>query len=226
MENYNTWPPENFSLTPFYLHDDGNLQRTKPEPSQLSYVYDPQNPVPTRGGQVFFMPSGAFDQREYENRDDVIVFSTPPLAEPVEVTGQMFAVLYVSTSAVDTDFTAQITDVYPDGRSMNLTHGIRRLSFRNSYEIHELATPGEIYRLEIDLQSTSMVFNTGHQIRVAISSSNSPWFEPNPNTGIPNDSISNAVKATQTIYLGGEHASYINLPILEDASGIKNYFSY
>ncbi len=220
------WPPEDSKLVPFYLHTDGNLQRTKSDPSQLSYEYDPRKPVPTNGGQVIFISAGAYDQRVSEKRDDVIIFSTPPLKEPVEVTGRMTAVLYVSTSAVDTDFTAQITDVYPDGRSMILTHGIRRLSFRNSYEKHELAIPGEIYRLEIDLQSTSMVFNTGHQIRVAISSSNSPWFEPNPNTGIPNDSISNAVNATQTIYLGGENASYINLPIRETASYVGDYYLY
>ncbi len=215
-----TWPPEESRLVPFYLNDGGDLHQKKPAKSKVTFEYDPKKPVPTNGGQVFFMDYGAFDQRESEKRNDVIVFSTPPLKEPVEVTGRITAVLYVSTSAVDTDFTAELTDVYPDGRSMILTHGIQRLSFRNSFEKHELATPGEIYKLEIDLLSTSMVFNKGHRIRVAISSSNSPWFEPNPNTGVPNDSIDNSVKANQTIYMGGERASYINLPIVGSLEGL------
>lgn len=217
----NTWPPKDSRLIPFYLTAEGNLQQIKSEPSKVSFVYDPHNPVPTNGGQVLMIPFGAFDQRESEKREDVLVFSTPPLKEPLEVTGRITAVLYVSTSTADTDFTSKLCDVYPDGRSMILTHGIRRLSFRNSYEKHELATPGKIYKLEIDLLSTSMVFNTGHRIRVAISSSNSPWFEPNPNTGVPNDSIENAIKAEQTIYMGGEHASYVNLPIIGSMKGLE-----
>ncbi len=216
-----TWPPENSRLIPFYLAANDNLKQKKSEPSKVNFVYDPKNPVPTNGGQVAFNLLGAFDQSESEKREDVIVFSTPILKEPVEVTGRMTAVLYVSTSAVDTDFTTKICDVYPDGRSMMLTRSIRRLSFRNSYEKHELATPGKIYKLEIDLLSTSMVFNTGHRIRVDISSSNSPWLEPNPNTGVPNDSIEHSIKANQTIYLGGDHASYINLPIVGSLDGLN-----
>jgi len=103
---------------------------------------------------------------------------------------------------------------------MILTHGIRRLSFRNSYETHELAIPSAVYKLEIDLLSTSMVFNTGHRIRIAISSSNSPWFEPNPNTGVPNGSIEDAVIAEQTVHMGGETASYVNLPIVGSLKGL------
>jgi uncharacterized protein len=213
-----TWPPKESKLVPFYINDQSILQFTKPSKGKVNFVYDPHHPVPSTGGQT--PPFGPLDQRENEKRDDVIVFSTPVLKEPIEVTGEMQAILYVSTSTVDTDFVVTISDVYPDGRSLILSTGIQRLSFRNSLEKHELAKPRNMYRIEIDLLSTSMVFNKGHKIRVSITSSWSPWFEPNPNTGVPNDSIENAVKAKQTIYMGGENASYIHLPIVGSLKGL------
>ena len=128
--------------------------------------------------------------------------------------------LNATTSAKDTDFTAKLTDVYPDGRSILLTDGIVRVRFRHTLEKDELITPGQAYAYDIDLGSTSIVFNKGHQIRVTISSSNSPRFEPNPNTGGPllPDPKEKPVMAHQTIFLGGANASYITLPQIPGAA--------
>jgi putative CocE/NonD family hydrolase len=148
-----------------------------------------------------------------EGRPDVLVFSTPPLAEPVEVTGRISVRLTAATSAPDTDFTAKLTDVYPDGRSMLVTDGIVRARYRMSLSAAAPIKPGDRYPYDIDLGSTSIVFNRGHRIRVAISSSNAPRFEPNLNTGgewpFRNEK---PVVAHQAITLGGSEASHILLP--------------
>jgi putative CocE/NonD family hydrolase len=143
-----------------------------------------------------------------------MVFSTPPLTAPVEVTGRMSVHLNAATSARDTDFTAKLTDVYPDGRSIILADGIVRARFRHSLETEDLITPGQSYAYDIDLWSTSIIFNKGHQIRVAISSSNAPRFEPNTNTGgvLPPDPMEKPIVAHQAIFLGGPSASSLVLP--------------
>lgn len=223
-----SWPPS-AKETKFFLSEDGALGRKKPKKSSLSYVYDPANPVPTTGGANLMVPAGMFDQRDFladkkkdirinsEERDDVLVFTTEPLTEPMEVTGRITAVLHVSTSATDTDFTAKLTDVYPDGRSMLITDGIRRLGFRDSDDDSnfKLAKPGKTYRLEVDLWSTSMVFNKGHRIRLAISSSNFPRFATNPNTGDLDWQSTTKKTADQTVFVGGRKASYLILPIVK-----------
>jgi predicted acyl esterase len=204
------WPPPSQPLR-LYFTVDGGLAREAPAGvTTRGYDYDPAKPVPTRGDGI----EGPMDQRSVEARPDVLVFSTPPLAEPIEVTGRIGVRLYAASSARDTDFTAKLTDVYPNGRSILLKDGIVRARFRHSLETEELITPGQQYAYDIDLWSTSIVFNRGHQIRVAISSSNSPRFEPNPNTGGPQppDPKEKAVVAHQTIYLGGSEASSIVLP--------------
>jgi len=161
------------------------------------------------------MPKGPMDQRPVENRPDVILFTSPVLSEPIEVTGRVKVRLWASSSARDTDFTAKLTDVYPDGRSIIVVDGIIRARHRNSLEREELLTPGEIYEFEIDLWSTSIVFNKGHRIRVAISSSNYPRFDPNPNTGEPFRASERTVIATNTIYHDRAHPSHILLPIVK-----------
>jgi putative CocE/NonD family hydrolase len=181
------------------------------------YDYDPTKPVPTVGGQEVLgnVPLiGPQDQRKVEGRPDVLVFSTPPLTAPLEATGRISVHLNAATSARDTDFTAKLTDVYPDGRSILLTDGIVRARFRHSLETEDLITPGQPYAYDIDLWSTSIVFNKGHEIRVDLSSSNSPRFEPNPNTGgpLPPDPKEKPLVAHQTIFLGGPDASSIVLP--------------
>jgi uncharacterized protein len=208
-----TWPPP-ADITPFYLHADGSLGRHKPVSNDTrSYKYDPANPVPTIGGQNLNLPKGPMDQRSIESRGDVLVFTTDVLTEPVEVTGRLYAKLYISSDCPDTDFTVKLTDVYPDGRSMLLTDGIRRASLRNTYEKPEFLESGKVYEVEVDLWSTSIIFNKGHRIRVAVSSSNSPRFEPNPNTGDPHPVDGKLRVANNTVHLSKDHPSHILLPL-------------
>jgi len=213
------WPPP-AEPTAFYLHPNKKLIRgTPPDGAKaLSYRYDPNNPVPTVGGQNLLLPKGPMDQRKIESRPDVLLFTTDALAEPVEVTGRIYAKLYVSSDCPDTDFTVKLTDVYPDGRSMLVTDGILRASLRNSFEQPELLHSGQRCELTVDLWSTSLVFNSGHRIRVAISSSNAPRFEPNPNMG----GKDRPCVATNTLYVSGEHPSHVLLPIYRDTSAAKN----
>jgi predicted acyl esterase len=202
------WPPPSRPLR-LYFGPDGVLAPQPPATATtLEYDYNPASPVPTRGGS--FIAQGPQDQRPVESRPDVLVFSTQPLTEAIEVTGRIWVRLYAASSARDTDFTAKLTDVYPDGRSMLLRDGIVRARYRTSLSEPTPIVPGERYAYDIDLWSTSIVFNKGHRIRVAISSSNSPRFEPNPNT-FPDRDVP-AVVAHQTITLGGAEASYILLP--------------
>jgi predicted acyl esterase len=207
------WPPE-ARRAPFFFHADATLGETPPPGGgSLSYRYDPRDPVRTLGGANLNLPSGPLDQRPVEGRADVLLFTTPPLQSPLEVTGPVRAVLFVSSDCPDTDFTVKLTDVYPDGRSILLCDGIRRARFRESLSRAEFMKPGEVYRVEVDLWSTSIVFNRGHRIRVAVSSSNFPRFSRNPNTGTPNDFESEKTRvAHNTIHLSGEHASHIVLP--------------
>lgn len=208
------WPPP-AKVTPFYFHADRGLSDEKPRGGgDLAYKYDPKDPVPTAGGQNLFGNKGPMDQRPVESRPDVLLFTTDPLAEPVEVTGRLTAKLYVSSDCPDTDFTVKLCDVYPDGRSMLVTDGIRRASLRNGFEKHEPLEPGEVYELEVDLWSTSLAFNKGHRIRIAVSSSNAPRFEPNANTGAPHLGSESRV-ATNTLHLSADHPSHILLPLYD-----------
>src|SRR5262249_24123432 len=169
------WPPA-AAVTPFYLHPGDKLVAVIKHQGdgRKSYRYDPVNPVPTVGGAELGADIGPKDQRKVESRDDILLLSTDVLAEPMEVTGRITAKLYVSSDRPDTDFTVKLTDVYPDGRSMLVTDGILRARFRKSFEEETFLEPGKVYELAIDLWSTSLVFNKGHKIRVAVSSSNAP----------------------------------------------------
>jgi putative CocE/NonD family hydrolase len=209
------WPPPSQPLRLYFTSDGGLASQPPASPSTCQYDYDPLHPVPTLGGQEVASPlNGPQDQQPVETRPDVVLFTTPPLAAPLAVTGRITVRLYAATSARDTDFTAKLTDVYPSGQSILLCDGIVRARFRSSLETEELITPGQIYAYDIDLWSTSIIFNRGHRIRVAISSSNYPRFEPNTNTGgpLPFDPGEKPVVAHQTISLGGASASYLLLP--------------
>ena len=217
------WPLARTRYTPFYLAPDetgeGRALASSPRrPARDEFAYDPRNPVPTRGGALCcnpkIFPWGPMDQRDVEARPDVLVFSTPVLKAPVEVTGLVRAVLHVSTSAPDTDFTAKLVDVFPDGHARNLTDGILRLRYRRSLEAPERAVPGEIYRIMIDAGVTSNVFLPGHRIRVEISSSNFPRFDRNPNTGGPIADERTMKVARQTVLHGRTHPSHILLPVI------------
>lgn len=210
-----SWPPI-AQTTPFYLHADHGLGKARPDgDGTLNYKYDPENPVPTRGGQNLFVEKGPMDQRPVETRPDVLLFTTEPLTKPVEVTGRITARLYVSSDCPDTDFAVKLCDVYPDGKSMLVADGIRRASLRKNFEKRVMLEPGEVYELDVDLWSTSLVFNVGHRIRVAVSSSNAPRFEPNANTGDPHLSPGKSRVATNTVHVSARYPSQILLPLYD-----------
>lgn len=207
------WPVI-YEPVPVYLSKDNSLGVKVSTSSSFSYIYDPTDPVPTLGGQNLNIAKGPYDQRPVEQREDVILFTSDVLTEPVWITGPVSARLFVSSTCVDTDFTVKLTDVYPDGRSMLITDGILRMRNRNGVDHWEFMQPGEIYEVEVDLWSTSYIFNEGHQIRVAISSSNAPRFLPNPNTA---DGIRKNVTyaiAENTVYVGNDCPSRIILPLI------------
>ncbi|HUV62726.1 MAG TPA: CocE/NonD family hydrolase, partial [Sedimentisphaerales bacterium] len=179
------------------------------------FVYDPNDPVPTAGGcNLVGCPAGPRDQNEVEKRNDVLVFTSEELKNEVEVTGPVKVILYAATTAKDTDWTAKLVDVHPDGRAFNLCDGIIRARYRESRDNPSLITPGQVYRYEIDLWVTSNAFLPGHRIRVEISSSNFPRFDRNPNTGEAFGTGTKLVKATQTVLHNGEHPSHVLLPVI------------
>jgi len=210
------WPLARAEITRFYLHSEGNANSAsgdgalsiEPAPREGSdqYVYNPAEPTPT------FAP--ARDQRPVESRSDVLVYSTEPLKNAVEVTGPIAIELYVSSSAPDTDFTAKLVDVSPDGFAVNLTDGIIRGRYRNSAEHPELMTPGTPYKITIDMWATSNLFKAGHRIRLEVSSSNFPRFERNLNTGEEQSTSKRMIKATNAVLLGPSHPSALLLPVV------------
>lgn len=224
------WPIPGTRSTRYYLHSggkanslhgDGGLGTAAPggEPPD-AYSYDPRNPVPTLGGstccgeEVTPITMGPRDQRPAEERPDVLVYTTPPLEADVEVTGPVSATLYAASDAPDTDFTAKLLDVFPDGYAMNAAQGIIRARYRDSWERPSLLESGRVYQYSIDLWSTSNCFLRGHRIRVEISSSNFPQFDRNPNTGHPFGLDAELRTAMQTVFHDADHPSHILLPII------------
>jgi putative CocE/NonD family hydrolase len=187
-----------------------------------SYAYDPANPVPSVGGHSCCAwssgPQGQFDQSAIEQRADILVFSSPPLQQALEITGPVKVILYARSTAPDTDFTAKLVDVYPDGTAINLNNGIQRASFRDSSTHPTPIVPGEVYRYEIAVWPTSNLFKAGHRVRLEISSSDFPQFDPNPNTGETLAHSSRTVVATQTILHDAEHPSALILPVIPAGS--------
>ncbi len=228
--NEAAWPPPEAKPTKYYLvsgghansaASDGLFAATAP-PSKFaatdSYVYDPANPVPTVGGPLccdtVHLAPGPRDQRQVEARSDVLVYSTPPLEEDVEVTGPITLDLFAKSSAVDTDFTGKLVDVAPDGTAINLTEGILRARYRESMSTATPIVPGQVYEYKIDLWSTSKVFLKGHRIRLEVSSSNFPRFDRNLNTGKDASTDAAMVKATNTILHDQQHPSVLILPVV------------
>src|SRR5262249_45764426 len=201
------------------LDGDGGLAREAPgREAPDHYLYDPRRPVPTRGGGLCCWPAaappGPFDQRPIETRPDVLVYTTPPLEQAVEVTGRVTVTLWAATSAPDTDFTAKLCDVAPDGYARNLTDGIVRARYRNGTARSEPITPGRIHEYRIDLWATSNVFGAGHRIRLEVSSSNFPRFDRNPNTGHALGADALLRPAVQTIHHDAEHPSHLVLSVV------------
>ena len=220
----NTWRDEQeFPLartkyTNYYLRK-GALSTDEPGAEEpQAYEYDPANPVPTIGGRLCCgnnqLPPGPADESPNESRADVLVYSTPPLANDLEVTGWVKAKVFAASSAVDTDFTALLADVEPSGYARFLTDGIVRARYRNSTQKAEPIEPGKIYEYTIDMWATSNVFKAGHRIRLYISSSNFPRFDRNLNTGEPILGSTRMVTANQRIYHDAQHPSAVVLPVI------------
>lgn len=222
------WPLRRARATDFYLAGNGRANsglgdgrlagqaRRTSAPDQ--FVYDSRDPVPTAGGSVCcnpkLLPWGPMDQRSIEKRKDVLVYTSPPLERPLEVTGPVRAVLYISTSAPDTDFTAKLVDVFPDGRARNLCDGLLRLRYRDSLEHPAPAKAGEVYAVTIDAGVTSNEFARGHRIRLEVSSSNFPRFDRNPNTGRTIAEEREFRRAAQTVYHDRGRPSRLVLPVV------------
>jgi hypothetical protein len=233
------WPPARAKPVPFYLAADGALGTAPPATtaSSTSFVYDPRNPVPTIGGCISsgdgILLQGAWDQKggphvwnfpeplPISARNDVLVFRTPPLAEDVEVTGELQVKLWISSSAPDTDFTAKLVDVHPPspahpgGFDLNVTDGILRCRFRDSLKTEKLMEPGKVYPVTIRLYPTSNLFKKGHRIRIDVSSSNFPRFDLNPNTGEPLNEQRRWAAATNTVHHDAERPSHVLLPLVK-----------
>ena len=222
------WPLKRAEQASYFLHSDGkansssgdgSLSREAPRDEQADhFVYDPKNPVPTVGGSLCcdrpHLPAGPRDQKDVETRSDVLVYSTPPLDLDTEVTGPVTLDLYASSSAVDTDFTAKLVDVWPNGFAQNLTDGILRARYRNSTSTGTPLSSGKVYELRINLGATSNVFLKGHRIRLEVSSSNFPRFDRNPNTGKSAADSAEMAAATNTIYHDNQRQSVLRLAIV------------
>jgi len=203
--------------TAYYLHKSEKLIPTKPTATSdgaAIYTFDPANPCPTRGGRNLNLPAGPMDQAKIEARPDVLNFTTAPLQKPVEVTGRVLAKVYISSSAVDTDLSVRLCDVYPNGKSYLIAEGMLRLRRRQSMSKSVLMTPGKIYEVTVDCWSTSIVFNKDHRIRVSITSSNHPRFDRNPGTGKVWTDGCKFVKQTNRIHCTAKYPSHILLPIV------------
>lgn len=216
------WPLERAVPTRYYLHsggsaatdpDDGRLDTSSPgsEPPDR-YDYDPADPVPTYAMSGY--SRAPYDPTPLQSRPDVLVYTSEPLDEALEVTGYVELVLWISSSAPDTDFTGKLIDVAPDGTARTLTDGILRARYRDGPSEPRLLTPGEPAELRLDLLATSNVFLPGHRIRLEVSSSNFPRFDRNPNTGAPFGTDGELRVARQTVHHDAERASYLLLPVV------------
>ena len=210
------WPLARTQFTPWYLGEGGSLSPDAPaREAPDEYVHDPADPVPTIGGRLLGTGefAGPFDQREVAERADVLSYTSAPLAEPVEITGPVKALVWASTDAADTDFAAVLIDVHPDGTAINLCEGIVRARHAG---LPEPLAAGSVYQYVIDLIATSVVLPAGHRLRVHISSSCFPEWEPNPGTGRPlgTDTDADLRTAHQAVYHDARHPSQVILPVI------------
>jgi putative CocE/NonD family hydrolase len=200
------WPLARTEYQSYYLNQTdrgGSLMSLPGLHSESAFVYDPLNPVPSNGG-ASIGPSAGMSEQSEELRSDVVRYHTPALEADMEITGPLKLILYVSTNAVNTDFTAKLVDVFPDGRSYNISDGIVRQNF----------TPGKPTKIEIELRPTSILISQGHQLRLDVSSSNYPRFDRNPNTGEFIPTATTTHTAQQTIYHGAAYPSELILPVI------------
>ena len=224
-----TWPPKGITYQTYFLGSKGNAQtmygngtlslskNSKPQ-GKDSFVYDPMNPVKSYGGGVCCtgnaVQGGSFDQRIMETRADILVYTSQPLEEGIEVSGFIEADLYVSSDVKDTDFTIKIIDVYPDGRAYNLDETIQRARYRDGYDKEVFMEKGKVYKVSLSPMSTSNYFKKGHRIRIEVSSSNFPRFARNLNTGGNNYDEKIGVIATNNIHYSENYPSQIRIPVI------------
>jgi putative CocE/NonD family hydrolase len=224
------WPLARTDWQTWYFGADGSLGRALPAAGTAEYVHDPHDPVPTVGGAIVMAGSrdgglgyqpGSRDQRVLDGRTDILRFTGPVLESDVEVTGPLTVQLHAATSAADTDFTAKLVDVHPDGRALGIADGIVRARSRSGMDTPEPVVPGAVTGYTIDLGATSQVFRAGHRIRVDIASSNFPCFDRNPGTGRPAGEVTEDEfgTATQTVFTGPAHPSAIRLPVIPPTKG-------
>lgn len=221
------WPLARTEYQNWYVHSNGAANENKGggwlsqkppgEEAPDRFVYDPDNPVATNGGNILRigMNVGPCDQRHDALRDDILGYVSKPLEHDVEVTGYIKVKLWAATDAEDTDFTAKLIDVYPDGKEINIQDGIIRASFRDSLSDPQPAEPGSVYTFEIDLWATSLLFFKGHRIKLELSSSNFPRFNRNLNTFAPPAEQSHVRMASQTVYHDSNRPTHIILPVIQ-----------
>ena len=228
-----TWPPQNVENLTYYLSSngkanslfgDGVLSRQPVQDEQYdSFTYDPHNPVPSYGGNVCCtggaIEGRAFDQREMETRHDILVYTSNPLEEGIEVSGFIESTFYISSDVKDTDITVKLIDVYPDGTAYNLDETIQRVRYREGYDKEVFMEGGKVYKVEMTPMSTSNFFKKGHRIRIEVSSSNFPRFERNLNTGGNNYDESKGIVAHNNIHHSKDYPSSIVLPIVSKIEG-------
>ncbi len=211
-----TWPVP-CDTTLYYLADEGVLSLAPPTADDsLSYAYDPRDPVATEGGNNLLLPKGPHDQSDdVWLRQDVLTFATEPLTQDLQIVGDVIARLYVSSDRYDTDFTAKLVDVYPDGTRMLLLDGIQMARHRNGLDREDLLVPGDVCEITVGLGPTAYVFPQDHRIAFAVSSSNYPRFRTNPNVPEPVGQETDSLVATNTLYLGPTYPSAVFLPVVE-----------
>lgn len=225
---YDTWPPKEARYIAYFLdsdgrantaYGDGRLSTSKPDQARSdSFIYDPLRPVPSLGGSICcFSPNfegGAFDQSGTEMRSDVLVYSTAPLADTIEIAGPVKVSLYLSSDRKDTDLTVKLLDVYPDGKAYNLDETIQRVRWREGWDKPVFMEPGHVYRVDVGPLVTSNAFLPGHRIRIEVSSSNFPRFERNLNTAGNNFDEKDGLVARNVIHHGPTYPSVVVLPIV------------
>ena len=226
-----TWPPENSKMTTFYLSSNGNANtlngdgaltslKRKIVNNKDSFTYDPMNPIKSNGGGVCCsgnaIQGGAFDQKEMELNENILVYTTDSLKDGMEISGFINSTLYLSSDVKDTDITIKIIDVYPDGRAYNLDETIQRVRYREGYDKEVFMEKNKVYKVNMTPMSTSNYFKKGHKIRIEISSSNFPRFARNLNTGGDNYNETESIIANNTIYHSKKYLSSITLPIIKN----------
>lgn len=228
-QSSDVWPPKEAVMTNFYLDSEGNantrngdgklVAKAPKKENQDTFTYDPMDPVPSYGGNVCCtgnaVQGGAFDQSEMELRDDILVYTSEPLEEGVEVSGFIESYLYLSSDAKDTDVTIKVIDVHPDGKAYNLDETIQRVRYREGYDKEVWMEDGKVYEIKMTPMSTSNYFDKGHRIRIEVTSSNFPRFDRNMNTGGNNYDETEGVVATNSIHHGGKFQSRIVLPMIK-----------